>query len=250
MAAMEDKLNDLVNRLRDAAGLNLQSVILFGSAARGEARAGVSDLNILCTLYSAEIPKLADLAAVVSWWSGENHEPAPLFFTAEELRNSADVFVIEMLDMQKSHRVLFGPDVLDGITIPMNLHRVQLEHELRTAILRLRQHFLRGKGNNTELTAVLAKSASSINTLLRHTLLALGKEPPAAASEVFRQAAELTGADTEAIAAVHRLRGAKETRADIVSLYGNYLAALEKTVSVLDKLLPKREWQRSGATLS
>ena len=62
--------------------------------------------------------------------------------TLEELRESADVFAIELIDIQRSHRTLFGQDVVAAINVPMNLHRVEVEHELRTTLLRLRHHLL------------------------------------------------------------------------------------------------------------
>lgn len=247
MAATEQKLNELVNRLRDAAGANLQSVVLYGSAARGEVREGVSDLNVLCTLHSVSAEKLRDIAPVVSWWTLDQREPAPLFFTVEELRNSADVFVIELLDMQGSHQTVFGPEVLREIEVPRNLHRVQVERELRTAILKLRAHLLASYKNEAELSAVLAKSSSSILALLKHTLLALGSEVPAKPEDVFQKIGDISGAKSDALLGAYRLRESKSPAKDVLSLYGGYLAALEQTVSVLDKFLPKRQWQRSGA---
>ena len=37
-----------------------------------------------------------------------------------------DVFTIELLDMQRHHRVLLGADVVKDLRIPMDLHRVQV----------------------------------------------------------------------------------------------------------------------------
>ena len=97
--------------------------------------------------------------------------------------------------MQKSHRVLHGPDALAGITVPMNLHRVQVEHELRTLLLKLRMHYLQQAADEKALRGVLAKSHASVLTLMRHTLIALGDEPPDAPRDVFSQVAALTGAE-------------------------------------------------------
>jgi len=52
---------------------------------------------------------------VVRWWCVEQREPAPLFFTKEELKNAADVFAIEILDMKHGRRVLYGTDVVAEI---------------------------------------------------------------------------------------------------------------------------------------
>ena len=82
---METKLGELVSRLKEAAGKNLESVVLYGSAARGNFRPGSSDLNVLCTLVSIDFDELQLLAPVVQWWTHEVKEPTPLFFLTEEL---------------------------------------------------------------------------------------------------------------------------------------------------------------------
>ncbi len=249
MGDVHEALKNLVERLYEAARDNLESIILYGSAARGDFHDAHSDLNILCILRSPCAAELARVSAVVKWWITAHHQPAPLFFGADELRQSADVFAIELLDMQQSHRVLYGADVIAGITVPMNLHRVQVEHELRTLLLRLRQHLLREAGNQQELGAVLAKSFSSTLTLLRHTLIAFQEQPPSASGEVFSRIASLTAASAPALEAVQRLREAKSLDSDaVLPVYDGYLAALEKVIAALDHHLPKRQWQRAGKT--
>ena len=251
MGDVHEALKNLVERLHEAARDNLESIILYGSEPRGDFHDAHSDLNVVCILRSLRAAELARVSPVVKWWTSERHQPAPLFFTAEELRQSADVFAIELLDMQQSHRVLYGTDIIAGITVPMNLHRVQVEHELRTLLLKLRQHFLHEAGNQERLGAVLAKSFSSALTLLRHTLIALQERSPNAATEVFAQIAALTGTSAPAFEAVQRLREAKSLDRDaVLPVYDGYLAALEKVVAALDHALPKRHWLRSGKNSS
>ena len=246
MLSTEAKLTDLVSRMKEFAGENLESMILYGSAARGDFKEGHSDLNVLCVLRSIAARELARVTPVVHWWCKDQSEPAPLFFTAEELGKSADVFAIELLDMQDSRRVLYGADVVAGIAVPMNLHRVQVEHDLRTLLLKLRQHFLLTGQKENELRAAEAKSSSSVLALLRHTLIAFEEEPPASAHEVFARIAALTGADAEAFAAAFKLRDRHAHAEDIVRAYGQYLNALTVVISALDKIVPKHEWQRAG----
>jgi Nucleotidyltransferase domain len=248
MPSTESKLTDLVSRLKEFAAENLESVILYGSAARGDFKEGHSDLNILCVLRSVAARELARLTPVVHWWCKDQNEPAPLFFTAEELRTSADVFSIELLDMQNSRRVLYGADVINGIPVPMNLHRVEVEHDLRTLLLKLRQHFLLTGQKESELRAAAAKSSSSAAALLRHTLISFGEEPPATAHEVFARIATLTGADAEAFVAVHKLRDRHAHADDMVRIYGQYLNALSVVIFAIDKQIPKQEWHRAGKT--
>ena len=244
---MEGKLTELVSRLKEAAGKNLESVVLYGSAARSDFHPGISDLNVLCTLVSMDLGELQLLSPVVRWWTHEMKEPAPVFFLTEELRRSTDVFAIESLDMKKSRRVLFGKDPVADLEIPMNLHRVELEHELRLLLLKLRQHVLHTGRNELEMTAVLKKTISGTKALLRHTLLAFGEEPPAAANELFARIEQLTGANAETFAAIYEQRESRVWKKDPAMLYDGYMRALEKVVNTLDTMVPKKQWQRMGA---
>jgi len=108
------QLDEFVSRIRPAAGENLQSVILYGSAAAGDFNPEFSNLNLLCLLYETSFAKLSAIAPVVEWWHRQKH-PAPLVMTQDELERSADVFSIELLDIQRHHRVLFGDDTLTGL---------------------------------------------------------------------------------------------------------------------------------------
>ena len=246
MLSTEAKLSDLVTRMKEFAAENLESLILYGSAARGDFKEGHSDLNVLCVLRSLSARELTRVAPVIHWWTKDQHEPAPLCFTAEELRSSADVFAIELLDMQAHRRILSGADIIENIPVPMNLHRVQVERDLRTLLLKLRQNFLLNGQKESELRDAAAKSSSSAFALLRHALIAFEEEPPAAASEVFARIAALTGADADAFAAAFKLRAFHAHADDIVHAYGEYLKALSVVISALDKQVPKHEWQRAG----
>ena len=244
MLSTETKLVELVKRLKEFASANLECVILFGSAARGDFREGHSDLNVVCVLRSSSVEELGRLAHVVKWWCVEQKEPAPLFFTKEELKNAADVFAIEILDMKHGRRVLYGTDVVAEIEVPMNLHRVQIEHELRTILLKLRQHYSRAPGDAKELVPILRKSFSGVLTLLRHVVIAFGEEPPVHAHDIVARSAALTGSNTQAFDAMLKLRDTGESHGEIIAVYGAYLKGLEKILDALDHHFPKREWRR------
>jgi len=241
---METKLAELVSRLKEAAGKNLESVVLYGSAASGSYRPGTSDLNVLCTLVTIDVHELQLLAPVVLWWTHEEKEPTPLFFLTEELQSSTDVFPIESLDIKRSHRLLFGKDPVADLEIPMNLHRVQVERDLRLLLQRLRQHVLHAGKNELEYTTILKKTASGVVTLLRHTLLAFGEEPPAEPSALFERIAAVTGADAGVFQAAYDFHEGQELAEDSFVVYDHYIHALEKVVIAMDRLVPKKEWKR------
>jgi len=243
MQRSEEKLAEFTRRLHEAAGDNLQSIVLYGSAARGDYHERRSDLNLLCILHSAKAADLARLARVIHWWSGELKEPPPQFFTQDELRLSADVFSIELLDIGHSHKVLFGSDPIADLEVPMNLHRIEIEHDLRALLQKLRVHFVHYSENEAQLREVYAKSISSMTVLLRHVLIAFGEDVPADRNHLYRRIEELTGADASAFELGRALRE-NHPSAEIPRAFGKYLEAIAAVIHALDAIVPKREWQR------
>src|SRR5215467_2239868 len=122
-----DTIDEFVKRMREAGGTNVESVVLFGSLVAGDFHEGLSNLNLLCILRDATFQALQALSPAAKWWDKQK-QPPPLCMTRQELARSVDVFTIELLDMQQHHRVLFGDDVLKGVQVPMDLHRVQVEY--------------------------------------------------------------------------------------------------------------------------
>src|SRR2546430_17378213 len=103
--------------------------------------------------------------------------------TLEELRRSADVFAIELLDMHEHHRVLFGNDALKGLSVPMHLHRAQVEYELREKLILLRQRLLLAAGDKLKLWELLLSSLPAFATLFRHVLITFGDPKPGSKRE-------------------------------------------------------------------
>jgi predicted nucleotidyltransferase len=211
---MEAKLTELVEKLKSAADNNLRAVVLFGSAVTGEFVAAHSDLNILCIVDRAGSSELEDLHDVAEWWN-KHGNPMPLVFTLDELRRSADVFAIEMLDMKLHHRMLFGEDFLANLEVPLHLHHLQVERELRSKWLRLRQAILEAPHKNSVLLEIMAASVSAFCALFRHALLALGQQLPQTKREAVDATAALTGGDPSAFRAILDFREGKKKKREI-----------------------------------
>ncbi len=235
---MEKDLSQLVEKLKGAAGANLKSVVLYGSAARGEFHPKHSDLNVLCVLNQLDAAELEKLRLAAAWWEQKGH-PAPLVFTLDELRNSADVFAIELLDIQASRRVLFGDDIFAGIDVPGRLHALQVERELRTSLVRLRQAYLRAPRNNSALLDLMDASLGSIKTLFRHALIALGAESAKSGAEAIDRLAALLGFDASPFHHLREWREGGRSRSDLdaAATFRGYLAALTRATEEVDRHL-------------
>ncbi len=235
---MEAKLTELVTRMRAAADANLKSIVLYGSAITGEFRAGHSDLNILCIVGRAAAEDLEHLHEPSEWWVRQGNPP-PLLFTLDELHRSADVFAIELIDITNHHRLLFGTDFFANFEVPLRLHRLQVERELRTDWLRLRQAILAAPLSYKAHLGIMAQSVSAFCALFRHALFALGTPMPATKREAVAAVAALTGADPSAFHAVLDLReGKRKPRSiDVEASLHAYLEFVEVVTNEVDRRL-------------
>jgi hypothetical protein len=235
----EDKINEFVSRVREAAGTNLESVILYGSAVAGDFQPEFSNLNLFCVLRDSSFGSLHALVPVAKWWDRQK-QPAPLLMTRGELERSTDVFTIELMDMKQHHRVLFGEDVLQGLEIPLQLHRVQVEYELREKLILLRQQLLLLSDNKKGLWNLLVRSVPSFVTLFRHALIALGEAPPATGKrEAVQTLAKKIGFDPSAILQVLDVRERKldSGKVDVNELFSRYLATVQEVTAAVDQAM-------------
>lgn len=234
----EKQLEEFVRRTQQAAGPNLQSVILYGSAASGEFQSESSHLNLLCLLRETSFANLSAIAPVAGWWRRQNN-PAPLVLTREELERSADVFAIEVLDMQRNHRVLFGDEVLNGLHVPMHLHRAQVEYELREKLILLRQRLLEAMGSKRRLWDLLLSSLPAFATLFRHALIALGQASPQSRREAIQALATRLQFDPSALLQLLDVREhqAERRQFDVNDVFTRYLAAVQHVTSAVDTML-------------
>lgn len=235
---LETKINDFVSRLRATGEANMVSIILYGSAAAGDYVAEHSDVNLLCVLRETSFASLQTLAPAVGWWR-EQENRAPLVMGLEELRRSADVFSIELLDMRQSYRVLWGEDVLNTLVVPMKLHRVQLEYELREKTILLRQGLLLAGGNASAIWEILMRSLPAFATLFRHALLELGEPATVSKREAVQKLAGKVGFDAGAFLQLLDIRERKADRktADVNGLCGRYLKEVEQVTAAVDRML-------------
>jgi len=234
--SVEEDIRKFVATITEAAGANLDSVILYGSAANGEFQKDFSNVNLLVIVRDASLPSLRPVGKAVKSWMRE--QPAPLIMTRSELERSTDVFSIELLDMKQHHRVLFGDDVVSGLEIPLSQHRVQVEYELREKLILLRQRSMIAN-DDKQLLQLLVQSVPSFSTLFRHALIALRHEAPNSRREAITQLSALAKFDSSAFQTVLDIREKKveAKKLDIQDLCTRYLSAVEQVAAAVDQAL-------------
>jgi predicted nucleotidyltransferase len=231
-----DELKELVSKLERAFSDRLVSVVLYGSAASGEPHSKFSDLNVLCVVKEINPRELLDGEPVLRWWRAKGH-PSPLLLSEEEAHNSADSFAIEFRDMKDHRRVLYGPDVIADLKVDHKYHRVQVEHELRAKLFRLRQQAAQILSDPAALLKLCLDSVSTFCVLGRHALLAAGIEVKGRRA-VVHKLSETLKLDMTPFTILLDLREDKpgpET-GDPGELFAAYLGCIRQMVEFIDKV--------------
>jgi hypothetical protein len=234
---MEEKLSELVRRLKSAFGDRLVSAVLYGSAAMGDWHEQSSDLNVLCVLDRLSRPELAASEPVFQWWRQQGNPP-PLLMSEEEVGASTDCFPMEFHDMQEHRRVLYGADVIQNLDIDPLFYRAQVEHELRAKHIRLRQKAAEVLSRPELLLKLLTDSVSTFCVLGRHALILSGHEPRWKKTEIvaaLEEAVQMPFEGANAILAV-RTAGKRRPEVDAVLVFDRYLNEMDSLVRFVNGL--------------
>ena len=236
-SGLEQKLSELVERLKKALGDSLIAVILYGSATTDDYQEERSDLNVLCVLSRLSTGELEGSEATFEWWRGGGNPP-PLLLTEEEVRTSTDCFPMEFHDMAQYRRVLYGADVIRDLTVDNKFYRAQVEHELRAKQIRLRQRAAEVLQQPERLQRLMTDSISTFCVLGRHALVLSGQPPQWKKREILAALGGVTGrplAAADEILAI-RLSGKRVAKAEARQLLDRYLGDVEQLVRFVDGL--------------
>lgn len=235
----EDRnLKRLVGDLRRLYGGDLLSVILYGSAARGDHAGRSSDLNVLVVLRDLELDFLERAGPVAARWTRKGHPPM-LFFTPALIEESRDVFPMEFLDIREAHRVLEGEDFFGNVQVVRENMRLQCEGELKGKMIQLRERFLLAHRKRKELAAILTRTFAGIMTVCRGVLRLADDSTPAANEAVIQricQRFDLEDAPFRRVVAMKRGEPAG-TLDEVRTLYKAYYRELRKLQTHVDRLL-------------
>ncbi len=232
-----DIARKLVTEWSSLFGPRLRSALLFGSVARGEAVAGVSDVNVLLLVDEIDARTLKQASATTRKWIKTSRE-APLLFEADQWVRAADVFAIEIADMRDAHQVLHGNDPLDALHSDESAMRLQAERELRGKLLQLQTGLLIAADAPADVGMLLKQSLPSFTTYMRALLRLSGQSVPATTPEVVDVATRLVGGDA---APYHRIWEARKINGALSlaiddAVVAAYFDTAEKMADYVDTL--------------
>lgn len=231
-----ERAEQFVGRVQAELGDGVAAALLYGSAARGEYRAGTSDLNLLVILKQLGVGELRRVSGVTRSWI-EDGNPPPLLMTEEEWQGSADVFPLEYSDIRDAHVLLAGADPFAGISIDAEHLRLQLEHEVRSKKIQLREGYIATGASEEKLGTLLVRSLSSFLAIFRAMLRLDGQPVPGQTPALIRAVAGRAGFDPAPVLEVHSAKEAGRLPGAALDggLAAGYLGAVESTARWLDE---------------
>ena len=191
-------LQTYVKDVKGVFGEQLEGMLLYGSAVRGEFLPGRSNLNILLLVSSYDSAVLKQYSALHRHWSKEQIV-VPLFLTEEELHTSAAVFPLEFLEIQEQHRVLGGHDPFIGFHVKTDRLRDAVVQGLTSNVLRLRQRYVEGGGSDDATLILLPLSITSFIPLLRGVQRLIGRPVLSHSDAVIKDVADQLKLDLQGL---------------------------------------------------
>lgn len=236
-AVSDPVLAEMTERLVADVGDALVSLLLYGSAARGDYQPGHSNFNLLIVLADLELPTLDKLTGALRAWK-EKRQPVPRVFSPTVIAESADVFPLELLDIAQSHIVLAGKDPFADLEIHKQHLRLQCEKGLREKLMRLREAYIELHDRDDAMTLLLAESYSTFLAFFRGVLRLTGDAIPIHNAEVAAAFCKRAGIDKAPFEQAERLKRGDKPTAPIAEIFAAYYQALTDAVGAVDKFQP------------
>ena len=216
---------------------DLISIILYGSAARGDYVHRKSDINFLVILTEAGIKSIDYTIDLLKKWR-KRAVTTPLFLTPEYIRSSLDSFPLEFWDMQKFHQIVYGEDLLRGLEIRRSDLRLQCEREIKGKLLHLRQNFLNSERKPYRLRSLLVFSVPSFSTILNALLFLKGESTQNSRKEIFLNTARVFGLRRDVFETVLKLRyeKLKLKKDELLTLTREFIEEIRKLSQLVDQL--------------
>lgn len=137
-------------------------------------------MQILIVVESLDL-EVIDL--VKSSWK---EKQLPLLFSLKELRGAKDVFSVDFLSMQSDYTLLYGTDPFKGLKVLKKDVRHQLEFELRSKLIVLREKYLSGQKPKMLLEFALPTLMPLLRAMLYLHDAPIEKEPADILEKVFK----------------------------------------------------------------
>ncbi len=210
---------ELINECKKTLQDNLVSVINFGTEEKTN--------NVLIVTKTLKFEDLEKIKPVIHKYS-KRTKVVPILFTEKGLIDGADVFPLEFLDIKYPHKAVFGDDVIEKIKFDKKHIRRQLEFELRSKLIHLRENYI--WGNKKGLKNLLKSAIPSVMPLFYGLLFLKDVKPSIELNSLFDKVHEIYEVDTSLF------RKIRKGDFDEESMVSELMELLESLINMVDKM--------------
>jgi len=233
----EDIYKEYTQDLQQLFGNDLESVITYGSAARGEYVPKKSDINFIIILSDEGIERFTAAHDFVRKWEKRNVS-IPLFLTKEYIANSLDSFPIEFLNITAHYKLVYGKDVFENVDIDRDNLRLQLEREMKGKLLNLRQAYFQAAGNAKMAALFIHDSFGTFLSLFPAVLYLKNESISSQSINNIKRISELFNLDEKILERLYRVKQGMEkpNKSESIELLRNYIAQIRSLAIQTDAL--------------
>jgi predicted nucleotidyltransferase len=221
----------------DAFGRDLVSLMLYGSAAGGSYVKGKSDINLLVVLTPEGMNRLEDSFAPVKKWRKRN-VAVPLVLTKEFIASSLDAYPIEFLNMKHHCVLIYGENVLESLDFKPEDLRLQIERELKSKIILLREGYLESGGSARRVRQLIGRSLTSLVSIFNAMLHLTKSGVPRHKKETIEEASRAFAIDATVFARCFDIKAKEDhlSGKEVIGVFKQYLREVEKVCHKIDGL--------------
>ena len=206
-AETQAALDRVVSTLTKTLGANLHSLVLYGSAVRGNLVPEVSDVNLLILLEESTPDAHAAIADAI-------RGPVriePFILGRALLARSLQAFAIKFLSIRRNYRVLHGSDPFAALAVDETLARFLCEQAVRNLRLRSVRAFVVSGSDRVRYSKFLTRSTSALFTDLAEALRRVGTDVPRTYEERIPLIEKTFGADASVLRELLKLQASGGT---------------------------------------
>lgn len=233
----EQIFQEFTDDFKKTFGDELISIVLYGSAARGEYFYKKSNIDFLIVLTEQGITELRRALLLIPRWQ-KRRVSTPLILTEGYIRSALDSFPIEFLNMKQHYQVVYGKDVLAGIEIQPEHLRLQCEREIRGKLLYMREGYLNTHGKSDRIKHLIQASLPAFASIFSALLHLKNVEVPHSQREIIEQTVNQFGLDSSLFEKILKLieNKLKLDSAPLNQVMEEYIKQIRKLTKIVDEL--------------
>lgn len=157
---ISETLKGFILAAQTAFGEDLQSIVMFGSAAENRLRA-TSDVNLIVVLREFSQAKADPLREPLRI-AHAVRKLSVMFILKDEIAQASEVFAVKFSDILRRRKVLYGSAPFNGLSVNRIATINRLKQTLLNMILRLRSSYVLSGLREEQISAIIAETAGPL----------------------------------------------------------------------------------------